>query len=310
MNKKIVVALGGNALGKNLTEQFEAVKVTAKAIADLIEAGNDVIITHGNGPQVGKIDAAMNALILEDPTEEKTTLSMCVAMSQAYIGYDIQNALRKELMRRGLYKPVVTIITQVEVSNDDPAMKHPTKPIGKFMTREQAENLRERYGYNIAEDAGRGWRRVVASPMPQYIIELDAIRASSLAGSVVICCGGGGIPVRRKGEFLKGCAAVIDKDYCSALLAENLNADVLLILTAVEKVMVNFNTPDARAIDRMTVDEAERYIAEGQFAAGSMLPKVSAAVRFVRGGRDRQAIITDLNKAIDAVNGKTGTVIY
>ena len=310
MNKKIVVALGGNALGKNLTEQFEAVKVTAKAIADLIELGSDVIVTHGNGPQVGKIDAAMNALILEDPTEEKTTLSMCVAMSQAYIGYDIQNALRKELTRRGLYKPVVTIITQVEVSNDDPAMKNPTKPIGKFMTREQAESLRERYGYAIAEDAGRGWRRVVASPMPQYIIELDAIRASSQEGCVVICCGGGGIPVRRKGEFLKGCAAVIDKDYCSALLAENLNADVLLILTAVEKVMVNFNTPQQRAIDRMTTAEAERYIAEGQFAAGSMLPKVAAAVRFVKGGKGREAIITDLSKAAEALSGKTGTVIY
>lgn len=309
MKQRIVVALGGNALGKNLTEQYEAVKITAKAIADLIEAGNDIIITHGNGPQVGKIDAAMNALILEDPTEEKTTLSMCVAMSQAYIGYDIQNALRKELTRRGLYKPVVTIVTQVEVSNDDPAMKHPTKPIGKFMTREQAENLKERYGYAIAEDAGRGWRRVVASPQPQYIIEIDAIRASAEAGSVVICCGGGGIPVRRKGEFLKGCAAVIDKDYCSALLAENLNADVLLILTAVEKVKVDFNTPDERDIDRMTVDEAQKYADEGQFAAGSMLPKVGAAVRFVKGKPGRKAIITDLNKAIDAVNGKTGTVI-
>lgn len=308
--QKIVVALGGNALGKTLTEQYEAVKVTAKAIADLIEADCDVIITHGNGPQVGKIDSAMNALLLEDPTEEKTTLSMCVAMSQAYIGYDIQNALRKELTRRGLYKPVVTIITQVEVSNDDPAMKHPSKPIGKFMTREQAERLKEQYGYAIAEDAGRGWRRVVASPQPQYIIELDAIRASSEEGSVVICCGGGGIPVRRKGEFLKGCAAVIDKDYCSALLAENLNADVLLILTAVEKVKVNFNTPDERDIDRMTITEAERYIAEGQFAAGSMLPKVGAAVQFVKGKPGRRAIITDLNKAIDAVNGKTGTVIY
>ena len=302
MKQRIVVALGGNALGKNLTEQYEAVKITAKAIADLIEAGNDIIITHGNGPQVGKIDAAMNALILEDPTEEKTTLSMCVAMSQAYIGYDIQNALRKELTRRGLYKPVVTIVTQVEVSNDDPAMKHPTKPIGKFMTREQAENLKERYGYAIAEDAGRGWRRVVASPQPQYIIEIDAIRASAEAASVVICCGGGGIPVRRKGEFLKGCAAVIDKDYCSALLAENLNADVLLILTAVEKVKVDFNTPDERDIDRMTVDEAQKYAAEGQFAAGSMLPKVGAAVRFVKGKPGRKAIITDLNKAIDAVN--------
>ncbi|MBR1533770.1 MAG: carbamate kinase [Ruminococcus sp.] len=308
--QKIVVALGGNALGKTLTEQYEAVKVTAKAIADLIETGSDVIITHGNGPQVGKIDSAMNALLLEDPTEEKTTLSMCVAMSQAYIGYDIQNALRKELTRRGLYKPVVTIITQVEVSNDDPAMKHPSKPIGKFMTQEQAERLKEQYGYAIAEDAGRGWRRVVASPQPQYIIELDAIRASSEEGSVVICCGGGGIPVRRKGEFLKGCAAVIDKDYCSALLAENLNADVLLILTAVEKVKVNFNTPDERDIYRMTIAEAERYIAEGQFAAGSMLPKVGAAVQFVKGKPGRKAIITDLNKAIDALSGKTGTVIY
>lgn len=309
MKKKIVVALGGNALGKTLTEQYEAVKVTAKAIADLIEGGSDIIITHGNGPQVGKIDAAMNALLLEDPTEEKTTLSMCVAMSQAYIGYDIQNALRKELTRRGMYKPVVTIITQVEVSNDDPAMKRPSKPIGKFMTREQAERLRDRYGYAIAEDAGRGWRRVVASPMPRYIIEIDAIRASCEAGSVVICCGGGGIPVRRKGEFLKGCAAVIDKDYCSALLAENLNADMLLILTAVEKVKVNFNTPDERDIDRMTVSQAERYIAEGQFASGSMLPKVAAAARFVSGGKGRTAIITDLSRAGDALKGKTGTVI-
>ena len=309
MKQRIVVALGGNALGKNLTEQFAAVKVTAKAIADLIEAGHDVIITHGNGPQVGKIDAAMNALLLEDPTEEKTTLSMCVAMSQAYIGYDIQNALWKELMRRGRYKPVVTIITQVEVSNDDPAMKNPTKPIGKFMTKEQAERLRDQYGYAIAEDAGRGWRRVVASPQPQYIIELDAIRASSRAGSVVICCGGGGIPVRRKGDYLKGCAAVIDKDYCSALLAENLNADMLLILTAVEKVKINFNTPDEQSIDRMTVAEAERYIDEGQFAKGSMLPKVEAAVRFVKGGEGRRAVITDLNTAGDAVRGLTGTAI-
>ena len=307
--KKIVVALGGNALGKNLTEQFEAVKVTARAIADLIEDGNDVVITHGNGPQVGKIDSAMNALLLEDPTEEKTTLSMCVAMSQAYIGYDIQNALRKELTRRGLYKPVATIITQVEVSNDDPAMKNPTKPIGKFMTREQAESLREQYGYNIAEDAGRGWRRVVASPQPQVIIELDAIRASFEDGSVVICCGGGGIPVRRKGEFLKGCAAVIDKDYCSALLADQLDADVLMILTAVEKVKINFGKPDERDLDRMTVDEAERYIAEGQFAKGSMLPKVEAAVRFVKAGEGRCAVIAELNHAGAAIRGGSGTVI-
>ena len=308
--KKIVVALGGNALGKNLTEQFEAVKFTAKALADLIEGGSEVVITHGNGPQVGKIDAAMNALLLEDPTEEKTTLSMCVAMSQAYIGYDIQNALRKDLTRRGLYKPVVTIITQVEVSNDDPAMKNPTKPIGKFMTREQAERLREQYGYPIAEDAGRGWRRVVASPRPQYIIEIDAIRAALQEGSVVICCGGGGIPVRRKGEFLKGCAAVIDKDYCSALLAENLNADILMSLTAIDKVKIGYNTPDERSIDSMTLAEAERYIAEGQFAAGSMLPKVEACVRFVRGGKGRKAIIAALDDAGEAAKGRAGTTIF
>lgn len=309
MQHRIVVALGGNALGKNLTEQFEAVKVTARAIADLIEDGNDVIITHGNGPQVGKIDSAMNALLLEDPTEEKTTLSMCVAMSQAYIGYDIQNALRKELTRRGLEKPVATIITQVKVSNDDPAMKNPTKPIGKFMTREQAERFREQYGYAVAEDAGRGWRRVVASPQPQTIIELDAIRAAADDGSVVICCGGGGIPVRMKGEFLKGCAAVIDKDYCSALLADNLDADVLLILTAVEKVKINFGKPDERDLDRITAAEAERYIAEGQFAKGSMLPKVEAAVRFVRGGEGRSAVIAELNHAGDAIRGASGTLI-
>jgi carbamate kinase len=309
MSKRIVVALGGNALGKNLTEQFEAVKVTAVAIADLIEAGYDIVITHGNGPQVGKIDSAMNALLLEDPTEEKTTLSMCVAMSQAYIGYDLQNALRKELTRRGLYKPVATIITQVEVSNDDPAMKNPTKPIGKFMTQEQAERLKEQYGYAIAEDAGRGWRRVVASPQPQNIIELDAIRASAEVGCVVICCGGGGIPVRQKGEFLKGCAAVIDKDFCSALLADELNADILLILTAVEKVKINFRKEDERDLDTMTLDDADRYIAEGQFAKGSMLPKVEAAVKFVRGGAGRKAIIADLSRAGAAIRGESGTEI-
>ena len=307
--KKIVVALGGNALGKTLTEQLQAVEHTAKAIADLIEDGNEVVITHGNGPQVGKIDAAMNALLLEDPTEEKTSLSMCVAMSQAYIGYDIQNALRKELMLRGRYKPVVTIITQVEVSNDDPAMKHPTKPIGKFMTREQARRLKEQYGYPIAEDAGRGWRRVVASPQPQYIIEIDAIRASLREGSVVVCCGGGGIPVRRKGAYLKGCAAVIDKDTCSALLAENLNADILMILTAIDKVKIHYGKPDERSLDSMSLADVQRYIADGEFAAGSMLPKVEACAQFVKGAPKRKAIIAALDQAGEAVKGNAGTVV-
>ncbi len=280
--KKIVVALGGNALGKTLSEQLEAVKVTAKAIADLIEAGNEVVITHGNGPQVGKIDSAMNALLLEDPTEEKTSLSMCA---------------------------VATIITQVEVSNDDPAMKNPTKPIGKFMTEEQAMRLKEQYGYNVAEDSGRGWRRVVASPRPQTIIELDAIRASFEDGSVVICCGGGGIPVRLKGGFLKGCAAVIDKDYCSALLADRLDADMLLILTAIDKVKINFGKPDEQSLDRMSLDDVQRYTEDGQFAKGSMLPKVDACAEFVAKGRGRKAVIADLMQAGEAVKGNTGTVI-
>ncbi|MBQ3417604.1 MAG: carbamate kinase [Ruminococcus sp.] len=305
---KIVVALGGNALGKNLTEQYEAVKITARAIVDLIEAGHDILVTHGNGPQVGKIDSAMNALILEDPTEEKTTLSMCVAMSQAYIGYDLQNSIRKELTKRGLHKPVATIITQVKVDNDDPAMKNPSKPIGKFMTEEQAMDLKARYGYNVAEDAGRGWRRVVASPKPQEIIELDAIRASFEDGSVVICCGGGGIPVRQKGEFLKGCAAVIDKDYCSELLAEKVDADMLLILTAVDKVCINYRKPDERRLDRIGIEEARGYIRSGEFARGSMHEKVVACTKFASSQKGRAAVIASLDHAIDAVEGKEGTL--
>ena len=307
---RVVIALGGNALGDTPAEQIAKVRAAAPTLLKVIGMGNEIIITHGNGPQVGKIDAAMNALLLEDPTEEKTSLSMCVAMSQAYIGYDIQNALRKELMLRGMYKPVVTIITQVEVSNDDPAMKHPTKPIGKFMTREQAQRLKDRYGYAITEDSGRGWRRVVASPQPQYIIEIDAIRASLREGSVVVCCGGGGIPVRRKGDYLKGCAAVIDKDYCSALLAENLNADILMILTAIDKVKIRFGKPDERSLDSMSLADVQRYIDDGEFAEGSMLPKVEACATFVKAAPGRKAIIAALDQASDAVKGKAGTAVF
>ena len=233
--KKIVVALGGNALGKTLSEQLAAVKFTAKAIADLIEDGNEVVITHGNGPQVGRIDSAMAALCREDSSQERTPLSMCVAMSQAYIGYDIQNALREELLSRGIQKPVATIVTQVLVDGDDPALSEPTKPIGRFMTEEQAREMSESLGFAVREDSGRGWRRVVPSPTPLRIVELDAIRASVEDGSVVICCGGGGIPVKKVGNFHKGVGAVIDKDNVSSLLADNLNADILLILTAIDK---------------------------------------------------------------------------
>ena len=310
MKRKIVVALGGNALGKNLNEQLSAVKFTAKALADLIEDGNEVVITHGNGPQVGRIDSAMAALCREDSSVERTPLSMCVAMSQAYIGYDIQNALREELLSRNIHKPVATIVTQVLVDGDDPALQNPTKPIGKFMSEDEAQKEHERLGFTMREDAGRGWRRVVPSPEPKKIVELDAIRASVEDGSVVICCGGGGIPVRKVGNFHKGVGAVIDKDNVSSLLADNLNADILLILTAIDKVRIRYGKPDELSLDSMSLTDARRYIADGEFAAGSMLPKVEAAARFVENGNGRIAVIAALHQAGEAVKGQAGTVIF
>ena len=308
--KKIVVALGGNALGKNLNEQLSAVKFTAKALADLIEDGNEVVITHGNGPQVGRIDSAMAALCREDSSVERTPLSMCVAMSQAYIGYDIQNALREELLSRNIHKPVATIVTQVLVDGDDPALQNPTKPIGKFMNEAEAQKEHERLGFTMREDAGRGWRRVVPSPEPKKIVELDAIRASVEDGSVVICCGGGGIPVKKVGNFHKGVGAVIDKDNVSSLLADNLNADILLILTAIDKVRIRYGKPDELSLDSMSLTDARRYIADGEFAAGSMFPKVEAAARFVENGNGRIAVIAALHQAGEAVRGQAGTVIF
>ena len=310
MKRKIVVALGGNALGKNLNEQLSAVKLTAKALADLIEDGNEVVITHGNGPQVGRIDSAMAALCREDSSVERTPLSMCVAMSQAYIGYDIQNALREELLSRNIHKPVATIVTQVLVDGDDPALQNPTKPIGKFMSEDEAQKEHERLGFTMREDAGRGWRRVVPSPEPKKIVELDAIRASVEDGSVVICCGGGGIPVKKVGNFHKGVGAVIDKDNVSSLLADNLNADILLILTAIDKVRIRYGKPDELSLDSMSLTDARRYIADGEFAAGSMLPKVEAAARFVENGNGRIAVIAALHQAGEAVKGQAGTVIF
>ena len=308
--KRIVIALGGNALGNTLPEQMLAVKVTAKAIVDLIEEGCEVIVSHGNGPQVGMINNAMSALSREDSNQPNTPLSVCVAMSQAYIGYDLQNALREELYNRGIYNiPVATMITQVRVDEDDPAFLTPTKPIGHFMTLEQAKNAEKEYGYVVKEDAGRGYRRVVASPKPVEIIEIDAIRSLVDSGQLVIACGGGGIPVMLKGNHLKGASAVIDKDHASCLLAENLDADFLIILTAVEKAAVNFGKPDQKWLSDITVSQAERYIEEGHFAPGSMLPKVQAAVRFASSKKGRTALITLLEKASDGINGKTGTRI-
>ena len=311
MGKRIVIALGGNALGANLPEQMIAVKQTAKAIADLIQDGHQVIIAHGNGPQVGMIQQAMALLTRAEPEKYiPCPLSVCVAMSQGYIGYDLQNALREELLDRGIKRGVATVLTQVEVDPADPAFARPTKPIGAFLTREEADRLVAERGYDVVEDAGRGWRRVVASPRPVSIIEIESIRDMVEAGLVVVACGGGGIPVyRTQGHHLKGAAAVIDKDFAACVLARQLEADALVILTAVEKVAVNFGKPDQKWLDALTPDQAREYIAQGQFAPGSMLPKVEAAVEFAESGPGRTALITLLERARDGLRGRTGTLI-
>ena len=309
--KRIVIALGGNALGNTLPEQMTAVKITAKAIVDLIEEGCEVVVAHGNGPQVGMINNAMSALSREDPSQPNTPLSVCVAMSQAYIGYDLQNALREELLNRNITDiPVTTMITQIRVDAEDPAFNAPSKPIGHFMTEEQAKIADDKYGYIMKEDAGRGYRRVVASPKPAEIIEIGAIRSLVDSGQLVIACGGGGIPVTLIGNHLKGASAVIDKDFASELLAEELNADFLIILTAVEKVAINFGKPEEKWLDDITTDDARKYMDEGHFAPGSMLPKVQAAVKFADSKDGRNALITLLEKAKEGILGKTGTRIH
>ena len=309
MKKRIVIALGGNALGNNLPEQMLAVQNTAKAIADLIEEGHEVVISHGNGPQVGMINNAMAAYgrsNSEHPTF--TPLSVCVAMSQAYIGYDLQNALKEELLNRGVQKSVATVITQVRVDENDPAFENPTKPIGHFMDEAEAKLAKEK-GFKVIEDSGRGYRRVVASPRPQEIVEINTIKNLLNAGEIVIAGGGGGIPVVRNGNHLKGVGAVIDKDFASCILAQAINADYLIILTAVEKVAINFGKPDVKWLDTITTDEAKEFMGQGQFAPGSMLPKVQAAVDFASSGSNRTSLITLLEKAKDGINGKTGTLI-
>ena len=309
--KRIVVALGGNALGNTLPEQMIAVKSTARALCDLIEEGHQVVVVHGNGPQVGMINNAMTALTHEDQAQPNTPLSVCVAMSQAYIGYDLQNALREELRKRGFMRtPVVTVVTQVRVDPEDPAFENPSKPIGKFLTKEEADFQAKAYGHVMKEDAGRGYRRVVASPKPVEIVEQDAINSLVDANKIVICCGGGGIPVTLESHHLKGASAVIDKDFASCLLAKQLDADMLIILTAVEKVAVNFGKENEEWLDDLTVSQARKYIEEGQFAAGSMLPKVQACVDFASSGTGRTAMITLLEKAKDGIMGKTGTQIH
>ena len=311
--KRVVIALGGNALGKNLEEQRRDVKVSAKAIADLLEENCEVLVVHGNGPQVGLINNAFNEYYNNHKKDGgfPVPLSMAGAMSEAYIGYDLQNALQEEFANRKLkVNGVATLITQTEVDENDPAFKNPTKPIGQFMTKEQAEEKAKELGWEIVEDSGRGYRRVVASPIPNHIVEIEAINAMFNAGSIVICAGGGGIPVFKRGNGHEGAPAVIDKDNAASLLARQINADLLIILTAVEKVAINFNKPNQKELDKMTVAEAKKYSEEGQFAPGSMLPKIRAASLFAKSGKGKKAIIGHLYKAKETIQGLTGTVIY
>ncbi|MDU1519335.1 MAG: carbamate kinase [Klebsiella michiganensis] len=308
MSKKIVLALGGNALGDDLAGQMQAVRHTARTIVDLIALGHQVVVTHGNGPQVGMINQAFEAAAKTEAHTPMLPMSVCVALSQGYIGYDLQNAIREELLSRQLDIPVATLITQVEVDANDEAFLNPTKPIGSFFSKEEAEKLSQN-GYIMKEDAGRGYRRVVASPKPVDIIEKQTVKALMDDCHVVITAGGGGIPVIREGNHLRGASAVIDKDWASAKLAETIDADLLIILTAVEKVAINFGKPGEQWLDNLSLHDAERFIAEGHFAKGSMLPKVEAAAAFARSRPGRQALITMLSKAKEGIEGKTGTIL-
>ncbi|MDT8622828.1 carbamate kinase [Klebsiella grimontii] len=308
MSKKIVLALGGNALGDDLAGQMQAVRHTARTIVDLIALGHQVVVTHGNGPQVGMINQAFEAAAKTEAHTPMLPMSVCVALSQGYIGYDLQNAIREELLSRQLDIPVATLITQVEVDANDEAFLNPTKPIGSFFSKEEAEKLSQN-GYIMKEDAGRGYRRVVASPKPVDIIEKQTVKALMDDCHVVITAGGGGIPVIREGNHLRGASAVIDKDWASAKLAETIDADLLIILTAVEKVAINFGKPGEQWLDNLSLRDAERFIAEGHFAKGSMLPKVEAAAAFARSRPGRQALITMLSKAKEGIEGKTGTIL-
>ena len=309
MKKRVVVALGHRALGTTLPEQKVAVKSTAKCIADLIEAGYQVAITHSNAPQVGMIHTALNEFAKNHPEYTASPMSVCTAMSQGYIGIDLQNAIKYELYSRNIEGKVSTILSQVEVDKNDPAFENPTKPIGRFLTKEEAEE-NEANGVRCMEDAGRGYRVVVASPMPQRIRELETIKTLVNAGHIVITCGGGGIPVISENGKLVGVNAVIDKDNASSLLAAQLGADYLVILTAVEKVAINFGKENQEWLSDLTVEQAKEYIAEEQFAKGSMLPKIEAAIRFAESGEGRRTLITLLDKAAEGIAGKTGTVIH
>ncbi len=308
MSKRIVIALGGNALGNTPYEQLKLVEETAKPIVDLIEAGNQVVIAHGNGPQVGMINLGMGTAAEAGAIKSDMPFPECGAMSQGYIGYHLQNAIGNELAGRGIKKDVATIVTQVLVDENDPAFQNPTKPIGSFYDKETAERIAKEKGYTMVEDAGRGYRQVVPSPKPVDDIEKHMVNTLINDGYVVITVGGGGIPVVRRNGKLYGTPAVIDKDFASAKLAELVKADALVILTAVDKVAINFGKPEEKWLDEMSIAEAEQYIKEGHFAPGSMLPKVKAAISFAETGGE--AIIASLENAGKAVRGESGTTVH
>ena len=307
--KKIVIALGGNALGNTSTEQLELVRETAKPIVDLIQDGNEVVIAHGNGPQVGMINLGLATAARNGAIKGDMPFPECGAMSQGYIGYHLQNAIGNELTRRGIDKEVCTIVTQVLVDENDPAFENPTKPVGGFYDKDAAEKISREKGFKMVEEAGRGYRRVVPSPKPIDVIEKKTVERLIAAGNVVITVGGGGIPVVLRDGLLYGTPAVIDKDFASEKIAELIDADILIILTTVEKVAVNYKKPNEKWLSRMTLDEANEYISQGQFAPGSMLPKVQACVMFAQSKPGRVALITSLDKALQALNGETGTRI-
>ncbi len=310
MAKRIVVALGGNALGNTPEEQLELVRHTAKTIVDLAQDGYEVIVGHGNGPQVGMINLAMEFSCTKGGNTPYMPFPECGAMSQGYIGYHLQQAIQHELKTRGVDKECAAIVTQVVVDANDPGFAKPTKPVGSFYTKEEADKIAAEKGFTFVEDAGRGYRRVVPSPIPQRIVELKVVEQLVKAGDIVITVGGGGIPVVETEQGLKGVAAVIDKDRSSALLAQSIGADMLIILTAVHRVCINYNKPDQKELPTMTLEEAEKYIEEKQFAPGSMLPKVQSCMEFVKNNtHGGTALITSLQKAKVALQGETGTII-
>lgn len=306
--KRIVMALGHHALGTNLPEQKAAVASTARVIADFIQEGWQVAIVHSNAPQVGMIHTAMNEFGKQHDGYSKAPMSVCSAMSQGYIGYDLQNGIRSELVRRGIYKPVCTVLTQVTVDTYDEAFYMPVKKIGRYMTAQEAAEEEQKGNY-VIEEAGKGFRRIVASPKPVAIVEIDAIKALLDADQMVIACGGGGIPVMEQGCDLKGASAIIEKDLASGLLAKEVDADVLMIITKVDNVTLNYGTPDQQPIYAMSVEEAKEFAERGHFEFASMLPKVNASIDFVENGKGRKAIITSLKMARESIKGKGGTVI-